>query len=549
MSAISQWSRSDFIDKSQELKRRLEHWHLDGREPMHTPPKKDFPWWIRRTFRDRVMQSEHDSDDTPSNSQTILADTYVNDLPDPCSKHLTTWLFRDFVEHLSDAGQSESAKLLRLKVDRLLDSPMNRAAKCAIGDYIGGNYVDPELLVQFLDAAHALPIELAQPANGSMIEHATKSANEALACVTFGSTTVVKVLTAEQRIREALEVSLPAIVRRVSDVLMLAERQVSMSGLSEIAIELRESAECFDQWLDAINSLLKLERDDLRELQSKLQAAIDDANRLVFEELVEPCYAEYISSHTDCKRRGPIRSREKLTNAEFRSNVDALLNRLTKPSNANGSFRANSNGDRGVSNSEALNPILLSQNRNRREAVESAGKSDLVFSSGDAERLLTVEKWSDLAIGIHEDGRYFAFCDVPAIGTPVSLRNALELNLPGKQWKNLLELLSMSKAGNEAPKKELFFRFGYCSSAPSEEQLSEIRGDENQLTILKSARQKLSAAIGDLSRKLRKQVTAADDDSHVNPPLSASNDGFVRSKFSTQCLIRDERNNLCFGRK
>ena len=42
---------------------------------------------------------------------------------------------------------------------------MNRAAKCAIGDYIGGNYVDPELLVQFLEAAQALQIDPASPAD------------------------------------------------------------------------------------------------------------------------------------------------------------------------------------------------------------------------------------------------------------------------------------------------------------------------------------------------------------------------------------------------
>ncbi len=74
------------------------------------------------------MQGDHDKEGKPGNTQTIIADAFVNDLPDPCSKHLTTWLFRDIVEHLDEAGLSESAKLLRLKLDRLLEGPMNRKA-------------------------------------------------------------------------------------------------------------------------------------------------------------------------------------------------------------------------------------------------------------------------------------------------------------------------------------------------------------------------------------------------------------------------------------
>lgn len=155
MSHAVTWTGAVFLDKAQELKSRLEKWHLDGSEPLHMPPPEQFHWLIRRTFRDRVMQGDHDIDCKPAASSTMIDSGFFNDPPRPRNKHLTTWLFRDYVEHLSDAGTGERAKYLRLKLERLLDAPMNRRASCPLGEYIAGREVSSQLLLEFVEAAQA----------------------------------------------------------------------------------------------------------------------------------------------------------------------------------------------------------------------------------------------------------------------------------------------------------------------------------------------------------------------------------------------------------
>jgi hypothetical protein len=75
-------------------------------------------------------------------------------------KFITVWEFRDFVEHLaSDAGTSEEAKLVRLKVERLLDAPMYKRARNEVfGDHIVGREVESHLLSEFEDAVRVFSL-------------------------------------------------------------------------------------------------------------------------------------------------------------------------------------------------------------------------------------------------------------------------------------------------------------------------------------------------------------------------------------------------------
>ncbi len=157
--------------------------------------------------------------------------------------------------------------------------------------------------------------------------------------------------------------------------------------------------------------------------------------------------------------------------------------------------------------------------------------------------VLTVEKWADLAIGIWENGNYLALPQVPQHVSVFPKGAATILDLPGDQWKELLDELAKSDDGKTAPKKELLRRFGYI---PSASEGSGILQDDLRTTI-KSVSQQLSSAIGDLSSRLRKLVHANDDKPRENPPMSAAGESEVTSKFTVRYLFRDEHGKPRFG--
>lgn len=185
------------------------------------------------------------------------------------------------------------------------------------------------------------------------------------------------------------------------------------------------------------------------------------------------------------------------------------------------------------------NPHKARENDDEGAEPEQPGEEELSGSGGK----FCVEKWSDLAIGIHEDGSYYAFPELPELGSMISLKDAKKLNLPGKQWKLLLSLFASSANGKEAMKKEILHVFGYYGT-PSEEELSE---PFENLGGLKKATSQLATAIGNLNRRLRLQVEAKNDKLRKGPPMSADHDKEVRASFTTRCLLRDKDQDLRFG--
>lgn len=147
------WTKADFLDRAQELKRRLEVWQIDGNEPVYCPREiVAFQTAIKSVFRNRVMLGEHDPHPTFT-TQSILGNSFIRNPKDPYAKWITIWELRDFVEHLADAGDSEGAKLIRLTIARLLDSPMHSRARSQVfGVYVAGREVDSSLLEDFMNA-------------------------------------------------------------------------------------------------------------------------------------------------------------------------------------------------------------------------------------------------------------------------------------------------------------------------------------------------------------------------------------------------------------
>lgn len=160
------WSKADFLHQAQILARRLAVWHVDDDGPIWAPKGTDFLREVERAFRYRVLQGHHDLEAThsgpirllpnppPDNSDESIAGEAVTLHSDQYRKDETIWLFRDYYEHLSQLGESEAEKLLRLKVEQLLDCRMYQRARSEVfGNYLAGHQVDQLLLDELIEAA------------------------------------------------------------------------------------------------------------------------------------------------------------------------------------------------------------------------------------------------------------------------------------------------------------------------------------------------------------------------------------------------------------
>ncbi len=178
-------------------------------------------------------------------------------------------------------------------------------------------------------------------------------------------------------------------------------------------------------------------------------------------------------------------------------------------------------------------------------AAQGTKESVLAGQASESQSRLTVESWSELAIGVGEDG-YWALGHVPDVGSVFPKESAAKLDLPGDRWKKVLKLLANSPDGQSALKRDLFIELGYLSSAVKDEDIDELRHDDGAMTKIKSTTKRLTQAIGDLNRELRNLVAAKDTEKRV-AQISVSGDDHVRSLFTCRYLVRGTDGKLRFG--
>ena len=173
------------------------------------------------------------------------------------------------------------------------------------------------------------------------------------------------------------------------------------------------------------------------------------------------------------------------------------------------------------------------------EAIEEAATT--------VEPRLTVQKWSDLGIGIDKDGSDLAWTPCPEHGAVFPREEAVTLDLPGKRWKGLLDLLARSEHGNRAKKPEVMMQFGYLKSGEiSTDDLSELVNDGCKMEMLKTAAGHLTGAIADLGRELRGNVGGPND--RGSPAvLSVADATYVQAAFVVRHLVRGLDVKLRFG--
>jgi hypothetical protein len=161
--------------------------------------------------------------------------------------------------------------------------------------------------------------------------------------------------------------------------------------------------------------------------------------------------------------------------------------------------------------------------------------------------VLTVSKWEELGIGIDADGKYLAITPTPELGAVFPREKAVTLDLPGKQWESLLDLLARSKNGDTADKQDVMLAFGYLEKGMGNpEDFEELRLDQQKMRTVKAASGRLAAAVRDLGRKLRAKVNVNEKSSN-NSVLSVKEQGLVRAHFVVRHLVRDGNGKLVFG--
>lgn len=159
------------------------------------------------------------------------------------------------------------------------------------------------------------------------------------------------------------------------------------------------------------------------------------------------------------------------------------------------------------------------------------------------ETLLTVSRWSELAIGIDETWKYWALTPAPEYGRHFAKSNAVELPLKGGQWKALLTALAGAAGSSRIDRADLFSRMGY--QIPSIEELAFEKAQVDGLNS--SAGQvtsRLNQVLKDLRRKLRRFVDGPDVPNPI--PFSLDADS-VTPEIRVAFLIRDAADKLVFG--
>jgi hypothetical protein len=210
----------------------------------------------------------------------------------------------------------------------------------------------------------------------------------------------------------------------------------------------------------------------------------------------------------------------------------------------------------GLTTDDPKLPVFSAGNGEEPEEGVSSGKGEQETTATNRGKsapghsshpLIVVKSWGDLAIGIDVDSSFLAVSSVLESGSVFPKERAIPLPLKGERWKTLLYLLARSDDGNTAKTKDLFHEFGYLTTSISRRDLEEIRNDVGALNQIKTVDGRLTSAIGDLSRQLRRFVSATNDEKRKSIPLSKAGKDTVKSGFMCRYLLKDSDGKLRFG--
>jgi hypothetical protein len=153
-----------------------------------------------------------------------------------------------------------------------------------------------------------------------------------------------------------------------------------------------------------------------------------------------------------------------------------------------------------------------------------------------------VERWSDLGIAIDEKRNLHAFCPCPSNGAAIRLSNGTSLDLPGKRWPKMLQLLARSPDGRTALINDLQHELGRSNPRALSMSREQAQYDEGLTQVLRKARRTLSNTIADLGRELRALIISKER----TKALSIEDDK-IRSAFVSGILVKDKKRAIHFA--
>jgi hypothetical protein len=156
--------------------------------------------------------------------------------------------------------------------------------------------------------------------------------------------------------------------------------------------------------------------------------------------------------------------------------------------------------------------------------------------------VFTIDRWSSLGIGISEESCYLALSPCPANGEPVRVTEAVQLELRGKRWLKVLQLLARSPDGRTARMSDLVTDLGYFKNVGRRISEEQAEYDEGLKREAKSARGALRSAMADLGRELR-QLIATEDTTTVFE-MSGEN---YQAAFTVGFLLQDQNRRTEFS--
>jgi hypothetical protein len=161
---------------------------------------------------------------------------------------------------------------------------------------------------------------------------------------------------------------------------------------------------------------------------------------------------------------------------------------------------------------------------------------------------ITVARWSDVGIGIHEKG-YYAFSPCPGENTQVAVCKGIPLELKGWRWRTVLECFARSADGRTATKNALVQKLGYIATEDTSRWTKSDAYEEGLTKKAHIARDKLTRTMADLARELREVVILTEKTKVTPVVFDGKGDGncYQAAFAAARHLVRDESRNYWFG--